>query len=107
MPPRNMLAFWEHREDCASESSCSYNGNFLAVVDLPSKYDQILKEVLSRSKGTVKYLSPMIQNEIIFLLSDVLSKYILEKIKEALVFSVIMDTIQDISRHDQLSIVIR
>ncbi|XP_030749950.1 uncharacterized protein LOC115877776 [Sitophilus oryzae] len=45
-------------------------GNFLNIIELLSIYDPVLKELLSKDKKCVKYLSPTIQNEIINLFSQ-------------------------------------
>lgn len=47
-----------HRENEESESK----GKFIAIITLLSRYDPILAELLRKPKGTIKYLSPQIQN---------------------------------------------
>ena len=58
------LAFRSHREEVSSLGS----GHFLAMVTLLAQYDPVLKERVSKSEGSVRYLSPQIQNELISLL---------------------------------------
>lgn len=58
-------------------------------------------------KGSIKYLSPQIQNEIIHCLANELRKVLISKIKTAPFYSIIIDTTQDISKKDQLSEVYR
>ncbi|XP_065642633.1 uncharacterized protein LOC136074256 [Hydra vulgaris] len=55
MLTKNSLAFRGHSEVLADEI---YNGNFLSDVYLLSKYDDTMKQVLNKPKGTIKYLSP-------------------------------------------------
>ena len=43
--------------------------HFLAHVELVAKYDLLLKDLLDRPDGSVRYLSPTIQNELIALLA--------------------------------------
>ena len=44
------------------------SGHFLAHVELVAKYDLVIKDPLDKPKGSVRYLSPTIQNELIALL---------------------------------------
>jgi hypothetical protein len=54
-------------------------------------------------KESIKYLNPQIQNEIIHCLENELRKVLISKIKTAPFYSIIFDTIQDISKKNQLS----
>lgn len=92
-----------HRENEESESK----GKFIAIITLLSRYDPILAELLRKPKGTIKYLSPQIQNEIITALGGKVKKDILEDIRKAPFFSYITDSTQDISKLDQQSHVYR
>ena len=67
----------------------------------------MLQELLKRPEGSVKYLSPTIQNELIYILSQRVQQDITAEINQAPFFSVIMDTTQDLSKRDQLSQVYR
>ncbi|XP_065650422.1 zinc finger MYM-type protein 1-like [Hydra vulgaris] len=104
MLTKNSLAFRGHSEVLADEI---YNGNFLSHVYLLSKYDDTMKQVLNKPKGTIKYLSPAIQNEVIQCLSQYLEKTLLFEINESAFFSIIVDTTQDVSRKEQLSLIFR
>ncbi|XP_023247158.1 uncharacterized protein LOC106642184 [Copidosoma floridanum] len=101
---KSSLALRGHREDLSQEG---YHGNFLSVVQLVARYDSILRQVLDLPKGATRYLSPKIQNEMIECLGMTLEDHLLEKIRASPFFSVIMDTAQDISKVDQLSIIVR
>lgn len=100
---KNSLAFRGHRETIDEV----YNGNFLTQVNFLVKYDPVMKELVSKPKGTINYLSPTIQNELIDCLANTLEKRLVSKINQSLFFSIIMDTTQDITKVDQLSKVIR
>ncbi|CAK6977314.1 hypothetical protein F7725_021412 [Scomber scombrus] len=93
------LSFRGHREIIGQSNS----GNFLSIIQLLARYDQVLKELLERPQGSVKYLSPAIQNEIIYIIAKRVQCDIQEEINSAQFFPVIMDTTQDISKRDQLS----
>jgi hypothetical protein len=62
-----------------------------------------MHELLKRPNGTVKYLSPKIQNELIETLGSELEAQLVDNIKNAPFYSIITDTTQDFSKNDQLS----
>lgn len=99
------MAFRGSRESIG-EGVCE-GGNFLGVVALVAQYDDVLREVIFLPKRATKYLSPVIQNELISLLGTSLRKALVDKINRAPFWSVILDTTSDITRIDQLSVVIR
>ncbi|XP_037958838.1 zinc finger MYM-type protein 1-like [Teleopsis dalmanni] len=84
-----------------------YNGNFLSEVELLAKYDDVLKSVLEMPTGSIKYLSPAIQNEIIECIGESLLEKLIDNIKLSPCYSILLDSTQDITKVDQLSIVIR
>lgn len=100
---KNCLAFRGHRESLSE----TYNGNFLSMVQIIAKYDDVLTQVVNLPKGTTKYLSHKIQDEIINILCDKVKSCLISKVKKAPFFSVMMDTTQDLSKKDQLSQVVR
>nr|CAI5832529.1 unnamed protein product [Callosobruchus analis] len=79
----------------------------MAISRLLSNYDATLKELLLKPKGEINYLSPTIQNEIISLLGTTVRNNIISKIKKVLFLTIILDTTQDLSKIDQLSVVFR
>ncbi|XP_013880239.1 zinc finger MYM-type protein 1, partial [Austrofundulus limnaeus] len=101
------LSLRGHTETLFSPS----NGNFLKEVELMAKFDPIMKEHLNRvEKGTCShnsYLGHHIQNELIGLLSSKTISTIVNDIKQAKYFSIILDCTPDISHTEQLSVVIR
>lgn len=99
---KNCLSFRSHRESFEED----YNGNFLTQVHLLSKYDNVMKQVLNMPHGTTKYLSHNSQNEIIHCLATRLKAKLIN-ISNAPFYSIIMDTMQDITKKDQLSQVFR
>ncbi|KAF3859064.1 hypothetical protein F7725_021463 [Dissostichus mawsoni] len=97
------LAFRGHREVLGQGKA----GNLLSIIELLARYDPVLKELINRPEGSVKYLSHQIQDEIIYILSQCVKADIIDEINEAPFYSVIMDTTQDVSKIDQLSQVYR
>ncbi|CAI6368942.1 unnamed protein product [Macrosiphum euphorbiae] len=95
------------------------HGNFLELIILLSKYYVVLNEHLNsvkkksenqhnrNSKGRgnlVTFLSHYTTDNIINIISNLIKSTISKKIKEANMFSVLLDTTQDISVMDQCSI---
>ena len=96
------LAFRGHREEY-KDGICD-GGNFLGLVALLAEYDEVLSEVPARA---TKYLSATIQNELIDLLAKAVRSSLVKKINASPFWSIILDSTSDVSRVDQLSVVIR
>jgi len=103
MLAENSLAFRGHREGCFD----SYDGNFLSQVKLFAQYDDVMKQIVDMPSGSVTYLSPTIQNELIQCLGEKLRKELISNINSSPFYSLMLDTTQDITKIDQLSIIIR
>lgn len=100
------LALRGHTETLFTPS----NGNFLKEVELMGRFDPIMKDHLNRvERGTAShnsYLGHHVQNELIDLLSSKIISAIVDDIKQAKFFSIILDCTPDISHTEQLSVVI-
>lgn len=79
----------------------------MAIIILLAKYDPILATLLEKPKGSIKYLSHQIQNEIITLIGCEIMKNIISDVISAPFFSLILDSTQDVSKVDQVSIIYR
>ncbi|CAH0555468.1 unnamed protein product [Brassicogethes aeneus] len=101
---RFCLPFRGHHENIYEIGPQS--GNFLNIIDLLSRYDPLLKSHITNKNNRNKYLHHDTQNEIITLMSKSVVKEIVSEISKAPFFSLIVDTTQDISKKDQLSIII-
>ena len=99
------LAFRGHRE--TSYDGVCEGGNFLAIVSLMAQYDDVLGEVISLPSSAVKYISHLIQEELIMLIGKASKHSLVSKINEAPFWSVILDKTSDITRVDKLSVVAR
>lgn len=100
------LAFRGHTEKLYEHG----NGNFLGQVQLMAKFDPFMKEHLRRIQEkelSETYLSKHIQNELIALVAKSTLDAIVEKVKRAKYYAVIMDCTPDISHNEQLSVVLR
>ncbi|XP_033228982.1 uncharacterized protein LOC117180599 [Belonocnema kinseyi] len=86
------------------------NGNFSKLVELISKFDTVISEHLLRIKdGRTQqhYLGKDIQNEIIHLLANKIKQTILNIVKNAKYYSIIVDCTSDVSHIEQMTIIIR
>ncbi|PWA70035.1 zinc finger MYM-type protein 1 [Artemisia annua] len=86
------------------------NGNFLGIVDMMAEFDPYIIEHVERIKNEdmrAHYLGPGIQNELITLLAHAIKTPIINKIKQAKYYSVILDCTPDISHEEQMSLIIR
>ena len=97
------MPFRGHRENDTELQQ----GNFLSIVQLLAKYDQLLAELIRKPGGTVKYLHHRNHDELIQILSQDVVANIVSTISSCAFFSVITDTTSDVSKTDQMSQVFR
>ena len=62
-----------------------------------------MKEVLAKRKGSIRYLSPTIQNELISLLGNGIRQYLMQEIQSAPFLTVIGDSTKYIAKVEQFS----
>lgn len=97
------LSFRGHRESIADV----YSGNFVKDIKHQAKYNPIMKRLLELPKGSVKYMSSKIQNQLISCLSNHVKNILFNDLNSAAFYSIISDSTQDITIKDQLSRVFR
>ena len=88
-----------------------HNGNYLGILELLAKFDDLLKDHLEnyaqKGKGNTSYLSHQICDEFVKLLADAVLSKIVKELKEAKYFSISLDSTPDLSHFDQLTFILR
>ena len=82
-------------------------GNFLEILQTVSLHDQIIKEKIETGPRNAIYTSPGIQNSLLKILGDMIRKSVCDGVKEAKMFSLLVDETKDVSKTEQVSIVVR
>ncbi|KAF0721289.1 zinc finger MYM-type protein 1-like, partial [Aphis craccivora] len=101
---KNNLALRGSTSEIGVQGSCV----FLDIIELLSKYDKTLEELISNyTKRSVNYLSPTIQNEFVNLLGKKVRNEILSRIRKSKYYSLLFDCIPDIYHNEQISEIIR
>ena len=82
-------------------------GNFKEILELVASHDEIVKEKLTCRPRNAIYTSPIIQNELLHIMSEMVQSTICCKIREAGLFSILVDETKDISKKEQITFVLR
>ena len=98
----------------STELNNTNNGLFLGNLEVLSGHNQILKSHLDEvkkhqenSSRKAHYLSPRSQNEFINECSKVVLNDIVEEVKQALYYSIIVDGTPDVSHTEQITFILR
>jgi len=86
------------------------NRNFLGAIEMLSNFDPVIIEhvkKITNAENHIHYLGHDIQNEFIILMSNNIRNKIIDYIKKAKYYAIIMDCTPDISHNEQLSIMVR
>ena len=92
-----------HREDEHSTN----RGNFVKLLNVISMFDKTVAKKIAESPSNAKYTHHEVQNEIITIMADMIRKQISDEVGDAGYFALIVDEIKDISKKEQISVVIR
>ncbi|XP_073523301.1 zinc finger MYM-type protein 1-like isoform X1 [Phyllobates terribilis] len=88
----------------------SNNGNFLKFVEYLAVFDPVMCEHIRKIRDKeihAHYLGKTIQNEMIQLLSNGIQVKILDDVKTAKYFSIVLDCTSDVSHVEQMTIIVR
>ncbi|KAE9539861.1 hypothetical protein AGLY_005113 [Aphis glycines] len=100
---RQGLAIRGHKEDKES----SNKGNFQELLTLRAKDNDILKRYYIEKEKTFRYVRGDYSNIFLEYMADSVLKNIIDDVLLAGVYSIIVDETQDLSKHEQVSIVVR
>lgn len=92
-----------HDEGATSENK----GNFVELLNLFAKYDEIVAKKLKGGAANAKYVHHSIQDQILEILSHITLTSIKEEIKSSQCFALIVDETKDLSKTEQVSVVVR
>lgn len=88
-----------------------HNSNFLGIMELISQYDPFLSQHLKQygnlGSGHVNYISSFTIREFIDIMANKVLNNIIENVKQAKYFGLIVDSTPDFTHTDQLSVVLR
>ena len=99
------IALRGHREE--SSDAANTRGNFLEIIHLVGRHDKVVATRLADGPKNAKYTSHMIQDDILHIMANLLTNCIIEELKAAEYFAVLVDESRDTSKKEQLSICVR
>ena len=82
-------------------------GNFKVLVNLLSKHDDVVRKRLVDGPRNATFLGHAIQNELIEVMAGKVIKKIQNELNQASYYTIIADETKDISKKEQLSIIVR
>jgi len=83
-------------------------GNFRELLNFRiSAGDETLKNHLLTTQSRATYISKTTQNELVFIMGNLILKKVLDRVKQSKCYSVIFDETTDLSKTSQLVTVIR
>uniref|UniRef100_A0A3Q3ABG9 DUF4371 domain-containing protein n=1 Tax=Kryptolebias marmoratus TaxID=37003 RepID=A0A3Q3ABG9_KRYMA len=91
-----------------SEKEDSANkGNFREMLDVIGKFDPTVQKKLTSNPSNAKYVHHDIQNEVFNVMAEMIRKQISNEVKEAEHFAILVDESKDISKKEQISVIVR
>ncbi|GFT33005.1 TTF-type domain-containing protein [Trichonephila clavipes] len=103
------LVFRGHRESFKTDEDTKNSGNFIDLFKLISKYDPKLRKHINPSDNKQlvhHYVSHDIQSELITIMSNIVTREVIGRIKEAK-YSFLINCTRDCGRIEQMLIILR
>ena len=97
------IALRGHDESDKSENP----GNFKAILQLVANHDDQFQQSYRNAPRNALYTSPDIQNQIALIMSNIVREVICTQVRDAVYFSLLIDETKDVSKKEQMSIVLR
>ena len=82
-------------------------GNFRELLSVIGKFDTTVKKKLENNPSNAKYVHHDVQNEIINVMAEMIRKQLRDEIKDAEHFAILVDESRDISKKEQISVIVR
>ncbi|KAF0747558.1 zinc finger MYM-type protein 1-like, partial [Aphis craccivora] len=89
------------------EESCANRGNFIELLNLIGDISNEFKSKRNTLPNNTKYTSPQIQNEIFSIFNKMIRNNIIDEFQNCQYFSIIVDETKDITKVEQLSVILR
>lgn len=87
----------------------THSGNFIMSLELIAEFDPFLSnhiaQYANKGKGSTSYLSFATFEQFIYIMAEKVKETIVNEIKDAKYFSIVVDSTPDISHTDQLSLI--
>ena len=97
------IAVRGHRELAGSKNQ----GNFLEILKVVADHDTVIKEKMCENPHNATYTSPDIQNQQFEVMGGLVRDKICKSVQEARYFSLLGDETKDVSKVEQLAIVLQ
>jgi hypothetical protein len=83
------------------------SGIFLSILALVAKHDQIVARKIRNGPSNAKYTHHTVQNALISIMAEMVLQEIAAEVASAQYFSILADESKDLSKKEQVSVVIR
>ena len=97
------IAVRGHRESAESRNQ----GNFLEILKLVADHDAVIKEKIRDNPHNATYTSPDIQNQLLEVMGGLVRGKVCKAVQDARYYSLLGDETEDVSKVEQLAIVLR
>ena len=97
------IALRGHRESVESEN----RGNFLKILHVVGAHDSLVEQRLFSGPRNAIYTSAEIQNALLNIMGEMVRRRICSYVRDAGVYSIMADETKDVSRVEQMAIVVR